>query len=348
MLRMDLEQLKPADSAIVYNKQYNYRNPTLGSYTFTNWNRYNSPLPDNIGQASLIDQTDVLWYASAHGISLFDGKNFIPVNEANSPLAATTIVQAIAMDKDNNKWLYANKGLYMYNNTGWQVFDTLKMGIPKPYRIVTTASGEVMFPNSKGLLILRSGKIRLIDNNLIDKMPSNDVHYAYYDTKGRLWIGTSSGSLMVDKNQKVTAFNNSRSPLANTCITNVAEDEHGNLYFTMTACHKPAGENDEEGIAVMGADGKWAHYNDKNSGMPANQVNHILYDKFEHVLWIATAKAGLVRFDLKDGWENYHNNNSAVPGPEIFQVMQDSKGAVYATTGNGLFRIVKNAAGSLQ
>jgi ligand-binding sensor domain-containing protein len=75
--------------------------------------------------------------------------------------------------------------------------------------------------------------------------------------------------------------------------------------------------------------------------MPSNRVNNILYDKFEHVLWIATDQSGLVRFNLKDDWETYHNNNSPSPGYTIYQLAQDSKGVIYATTANGLLRIRK-------
>lgn len=67
----------------------------------------------------------------------------------------------------------------------------------------------------------------------------------------------------------------------------------------------------------------------------------MLYDKYEHVLWIGTEQSGLVRFNLKDGWENYHNNNSPMPGYTINKLAQDSKGVIYAATVNGLLRIKK-------
>ncbi len=341
MQRMDLTQLAPPDNAIVYNKQYKYANPSLSSYNFTIWTRYNSPLPDNVGQTCVVDKNDVLWYATAAGLTRFDGKMFNPVNEGNSPFTATAAIQAMGLDKDSNKWMYANNTVYENNDAGWQMFDSAHLNISKPYRIVGTASGEMMFPNSKGLLIFRAGKMRLIDNQAVWQLPSNNVYYAYYDSKSRLWIGTAKGSIMIDKRQKVTVFNKPNTPLYNAAITNVAEDEQGNLYFSLLACNKKPGDNDEEGLAVMAPDGKWAHYNDKNSGLPVNHINSILYDKFEHVLWIGTHQAGLVRFDLKNGWENYHNNNSAVPGPEIVQLAQDSKGSLYAATTNGMFRIIK-------
>jgi ligand-binding sensor domain-containing protein len=337
---LDLEQMKPAGNATVLNKQYQYTNPSLKNYNIRTLTKYNSPVPDNIGINCLVDKTDVLWYATAKGLFRYDGRLFDPVNEYNSPFKSTTEIQDMAVDKDNAKWMTANGGIFMYNTAGWQLFDSVHLNINKPYRVVTAPSGEILLPNNKGLLIFRNGKMRLIDNNLVWQLPSNDVYYAYYDSHERLWIGTSKGSLMIDKKQKVTVFNNTKSPLSNVAVTNVIEDEAGNLYFTLRSCKRPAGsDNDDEGIAIMTADGKWQHYNDKNSGLPTNLVNSLLYDKVEHVLWIATPQAGLIRYDLKGGWENYHNDNSPLLTHDINHLAQDSKGTIYASTANGMLVI---------
>ncbi|MDB5111112.1 MAG: hypothetical protein JWR67_2226 [Mucilaginibacter sp.] len=341
MERMDLTELNAPGNPTVYNKQYQYVNPSLNTYDFTVFTKYNSPLPDNIGEACVVDKSDILWYATPHGLARFDGKTINAVNETNSPLTATTAVHDIAVDKDNNKWLYANKAIYMYSDAGWRIFDSTHVAISSGYHIIANPEGEVFFTSHKGLLILRNDKIRLLNKELIGQLPSNNVYYAYYDTHKRLWIGTFRGSIMIDKKQKVTVFNNPNTPLNNVCISGIAEDEQGNLYFSLHAYKTSTGDVDEEGIAMLRADGKWFHYNDKNSGMPSNHVNSLLYDKFEHVLWIGTHQSGLVRFDLKDGWENYHNNNSAIPGYDIYQIAQDSKGVIYAATANGLLKIRK-------
>jgi hypothetical protein len=334
----DLAQLKGPDNPTIYNKQYAYTNVSLKTYDFTVWTKFNSLLLDNVGEACVVDKTDELWYATDNGLTRFDGKNFDPIV---TPFAATASISSIAVDKDNNKWMNANRAIYMFNTTGWRMYDSTNFKISGTYRIIANPSGEIFFTNSKGLLIVRNNQYKLIDRHFTPLLPSNDVQYAYYDTHQRLWIGTANGSIMIDKKQKVNVFNNPSSPLYNVSISNVTEDENGNLYFSLNSCKKPTGDMDEEGIAVMQADGKWAHYNDKNSGMPSNHVNSILYDKFEHVLWIATQLSGLVRFDLKGGWENYNNANSTIPGYDIRQLTQDSKGVIYAATANGMLIIKK-------
>ena len=173
-------------------------------------------------------------------------------------------------------------------------------------------------------------------------LPSNDIDYAYRDKQGRLWIGTFDGSVMIDSKNNITEFNKTNSPINKTCITRAAEDNDGNIYFSLYAYEKSKERNkDKEGIAVLTKDGKWLHFNHLNSGLPANHVNSLLFDKFENVLWIGTNEAGLVRFDLKNGWENYHNLNSAVPSSYIFDLVQDSKGRIYVATFYGLMRLRK-------
>lgn len=207
--------------------------------------------------------------------------------------------------------------------------------------ILNSSNGKLLFTTNDGLVAVRNDKVVLLNRKNIPLLPSNDISYAYVDARKRLWIGTSKGSIMIDKDFFVTTFNKSDSPLKNMCISDVEEDEKGNLYFALTDCNKIPDDDDKEGIAVLKTDGKWLHYNDKNSGMPSNHVNDILYDKFNHILWIGTDKSGLVRFNLKDGWENYHNDNSPAPGYTIYQLVQDSKGVIYATTANGLLKISK-------
>jgi len=208
-------------------------------------------------------------------------------------------------------------------------------------RILNSSNGKLLFTTNEGLVAVRNEKVVLMNKKNLPQLPSNDIIYAYVDSRKRLWIGTAKGTIMIDKDFFVTTFNKSNTPLKNMSISGVVEDEKGNLYFSLVDYNKVADDDDKEGIAVLKADGKWLHYNDKNSGMPSNRVNDILYDKFEHVLWLGTDQSGIVRFNLKDGWENYHNVNSPAPGHTIYQLVQDSKGAIYAATANGLLRLRK-------
>jgi ligand-binding sensor domain-containing protein len=188
--------------------------------------------------------------------------------------------------------------------------------------------------------MLKNGHWEFVTDQQIKELPSNRINYAYRDKQRRLWIGTYGGTIMIDTNQQVTTFNQSETPLQQICITRVVEDEAGNLYFSLydyavsKERHRP-----KEGLAILSKDGNWLHLSDDNSGLPSNHINSLLFDRFEKVLWIGTNESGLVRYDLKNGWENYHNENSKVPSSYIFDLSQDAKGNIYASTYYGMMRI---------
>jgi len=326
----------------IYNKTYTYANPNLNNYEFTTWDKTNSALNNNLSQHCLVDHTGTLWYATVlDGLKRFDGKTFTDVNESNSILDKTASVSAMAIDKENNIWLAGGKAVYKYNNDKWEKYDSTATNISWSGFITTSSNGEVFFAHSKGLSVLKDGKWNLINDQNTPQLPANRVYYGYRDKQGRLWIGTFSGSIMIDPAGKITSYNNSETPLNDACIYTITEDESGNVYFALSSTKKHGVDMDEEGIAMLSKDGKWTHYNDKNSGMPANHVNSLFYDRFEKVLWISTHLAGLVRFDLKDGWENYNNKNSGVTSYDTYEVAQDAGGTLYVSTYNGLLRIAR-------
>jgi hypothetical protein len=336
------ENMKNPGTPEIYNKHYKYENLSLDKYEITVWQKGNSRLPNDMGRLSIVDKDDVVWVATYNGFARFDGNQFTRLNESNSPFKKDESLQAIGIDSRNNKWVYTSESIFKFDNTKWHKLDSIEIGVKDANNIIGHNNGEVLFCSDKGLLILKNNKQQFLNKANIKELPSNSIDFAYRDKKNRLWIGTFKGSIMVDASNKVTEFNKTSTPLNNICITGATEDNDGNIYFSLYAYKKSSERNRvEEGIAVFTKDGKWIHYNDTNSGMPANHVNHLLFDKFENVLWIGTNEAGLVRFDLKDNWENYHNHNSKVPSSYIFNISQDSKGNLYVSTFYGLMRIRK-------
>lgn len=335
--------MKNPGTPVTYNKTYKYSNPSLSTYEITVWQKENSGLPQDMSQHSIVDRNDVLWCATLNGMAKFDGHEFSRLVESNSPFTTSQSANSIAVDQDNNKWFASMDQIYKYDDKQWTKITQEQTGVEGgAYNIICTPYDEIFFCTDKGLGILKNGKWEFLLDQQIKQLPSNRIYYAYRDRQRRLWIGTFSGSIMIDTNKQVTAFNQSETPLKQICITGVVEDESGNLYFSLydyavsKERHRP-----NEGLAVLSKDGKWQHLNDANSGLPSDHINSLMFDRFEHILWIGTNESGLVRYDLKDGWENYHNENSKVPSTYIYDISQDSKGNIYASTYNGIMRISK-------
>lgn len=334
-------KFKSVSTPKIYNKGYVYNNALLNKYNIEVWTTENSIIPDDMGIYSAVDQNDNLWSATYGGIVKFDGKNFTLFNKKNSPFEADESARAVSADKDNNIWLYASNALHKFDGKEWIKYDSTVVDMGWAQSITGTKGGQVLFSGGKGLFIYDNGKWDKINNTVLKDLPSSRIMYAYKDKQDRLWITSSAGTIMVDKNNKVTKLSDLIVPgNTNTTISAAVEDEAGNLYFSLGSLKNGGNrDNPDEGLGIYTAAGKWAHYNDQNSGLPANTINSLLYDRFEKVLWIGTNDAGLVRYDLKGSWENYHNLNSRVPSSYIFDLSQDSKGNIYASTFGGLMRI---------
>lgn len=332
------------NSPEIYNKTYEYKNENLKNYKITVWNSSNSNLPNNMNDNITIDKNGLVWLTIDKGLVTFDGKDFKNAEQNITDKGKLFSYYAIASDNNNVKWVYGTNNIYSFDNTKWTKYDPKEIGINGAYEIVNNPkTSEVFFCTDEGLTIYKDGKWSNINKDKVKEFPSNRVTFARRDSKNRIWIGTFSGTVMIDENGKATDFENTQTVLKGKCITSMDEDENGNLYFTLYEFErKEKGKvNNDEGIAIRYSDGTFKQFTTENSGMPFNHTNCVVYDKNENVLWISTDRAGLVRYDLKDGWENYHNENSEIPTSYISTMTIDANGNLYLATRQGLVKIEK-------
>lgn len=328
----------------IYNKSYVYKNEHLSNYKFTVWNSNNSNLPNNMNDDLSIDQTGLVWLTVDEGLVTFDGKDFKNADQDITDKGRYFGYYALATDNNNTKWVYGKKNIYSFDNSTWTRHDSSAIGIDGAYQIVNNAgTGEVFFCADEGLVILKGGKWTTISQHTYKDLPSNRVAYAKRDRENRIWIGTFSGTAMIDANGTLTNFEQSDHVLKGKCITSMDEDEDGNLYFTLFEFNRSdKGKiNADEGIAIRDKNGNYKQLTTANSGMPFNHATCLLYDRTEKILWISTDRAGLVRYDLKNGWENYHNENSDLPTSYISTMAFDADGALYLATRQGLVKIAR-------
>lgn len=326
----------------IFNKTYAYKNENLKNYKITVWNSKNSNLPNNMNDNITIDRNGLIWLTVDEGLVTFDGKEFKNAEQNITAKGKYFAYYALATDNSNIKWVYGKNNIYSFDNTKWTKYDSTEIGIDGAYEIVNNKkSGEVFFCSDEGLTIYKDGKWTNINKSKVKDLPSNRVAFAKRDSKNRIWIGTYSGTAMIDENNKSTNFETTTTVLKGKCITSMDEDENGNLFFTLYEFdRKEKGKvNNDEGIAIRYADGTFKQFTTENSGMPFNHTNCVLYDRNEKVLWISTDRAGLVRYDLKDSWENYHNENSDIPTSYISTMAFDNKGNLYLATRQGLVKI---------
>lgn len=325
--------------------KYNYTNEHLKNYTFTVWNSKNSIMTDNLSDNNTVDKNDVVWYETNNDLYWFDGSKFFKVDESNSPFTKKTWFRSMATDNNNVKWFENENGIYSYDDTNWVKHNFEKTGVKADVRIDNIVNiehtGEVFFATYKGLFINKGGVWSSNTNKKLKELPAERVRYAKRDSKNRTWIGTYKGSIMIDAEGKITAFDSGETFLNGKCIMGMAEDKKGNIYFDMyTNNDDVTGKNSNVGIGVLYANGNMKQLTSLSSGMASGAPTHLFYDKFEDVLWVSTFEAGLLRYDLAtDSWENYHNKNSGLPTSAITCISQDSKGIIYLSTRYGMVRM---------
>ncbi|CCG52265.1 Probable sensor protein precursor [Flavobacterium indicum GPTSA100-9 = DSM 17447] len=343
--RVDMEAFEKSfdkpNSPEIFNKDYTYKNENIKNYKMTVWNTKNSKLSDNSLDNISFDKDGLLWLVVDKGVQSFNGSEFINLEANNTNTKVTESYFAIGVDNNNTKWFDGLQSIYSYDKT-WNKHDINEIGIDGAYDIINNPkTEELFFCSDKGLTIFSKGKWKTINKEIVKELPSNRVYYAKKDSKNRIWIGTFSGSIMIDEKGKATNFENTSTVLKGKCITSMDEDENGNIYFSLYEFgDKNAGQvNRDEGIAIYYTNGAFKQFTTSNSGMPFNHTNCVLYDKIEKVLWISTDRAGLVRYDLNNNWENYHNENSEIPTSYISTMTFDKNGNLFLATRQGLVKI---------
>lgn len=328
----------------IFNSSYTYENKSLNSYKITNWNAENSGLTNNMNDDITIDKNGLIWLTIDEGLVTFDGEKFQKENQNITDAGKYFGYFEIATDNNNVKWVSTSKGIFSYNDSIWTSHSEAAIGLKHSNNIINNSkTNELFFCSSNGVVVKKRNQWYTINQDSISDLPSNRITFAKKDSKNRLWIGTYGGTVMIDQNGEVTSFEDSKNILKGKAITSMDEDPSGNLYFSLYEFDRKdkSKVNNNEGIAIYYKNGTLKQFTTDNSGMPFNHATCVLYDDREKILWISTDRAGLVRYDLEDNWENYHNKNSEIPTSYISTMTLDDNGNLFLATRQGLVKLEK-------
>lgn len=323
----------------ITNTKYKYRNKPSKQYAFQVWVKANSNIPYDLGASITVDKSGVVWEGTFNGIAKYYHDNIQVYNRDNAPFDAQSdqllLVRAATTDSANNKWFSANDKIYELDNQGkWQVFDSTQTGLSRPLGILVSGDGQVICSGWRGFSIFDG--VHWHFNAPSDfGLPSTKVHFAQFDSKGRLWIGSFKGLVMAEGDKKGDKTVSYASALEGLTATAMTEDGQGNLWFALHAYKNGY----EGGLAELDTSGKWKIYNIDNSGLPASHINVLLFDKHDDALWLSVNNVGLVRFDREQDWSLFTRKNSGVPSSIIFGISEDRDGNIWCATNAGLLEV---------
>ena len=286
----------------------------LAKFDRTNWTIYNSGnsgLPGVAVSSILIDTLGIKWIGTQQGGLV----KFDDVTWTRYGLTEGYQIDAIAIDKDYNKWvgcINCDK-LYKLNDASIVSYD-------RPGGIMSIQLDQ---NGDKWIGTLYHGLYKFNNGNWTTSSTGNSglsqdrMWSIYIDDNGHKWIGTEQrGADKFDGIEwtKFPMFNPLWGGNYSPGVMQITGDTEGNTWF---ATEQGVGKFDGNAIAM---------YTPENSPLPDWIVESVAIDQ-KGVKWFGT-RAGLVKFNGII-WEIFDQSNSNIPGNMVKDLAIDNEGNVW-------------------
>jgi ligand-binding sensor domain-containing protein/serine phosphatase RsbU (regulator of sigma subunit) len=201
----------------------------------------------------------------------------------------------------------------------------------------------------------------------LDGLPDNKINSLFWDNKGQLWVGTSTGTVILDtKTNKITPL----SFLQGSLTHKILQDGLGDFWLATN-----------KGLVRLKADLKTYEILDETNGLYNKWVRDIIFDK-EGSMWLASYRGGLSRmrdakftnytqleglgsnvinhvaeiapnhyliacdnkniYQLKNGILSIFPITSKIDNERVRYIFKDSKQNLWISTEKGLIKITPN------
>lgn len=304
-------------------------------------------------------------YALINGkLYLFSGSSFNQINFSGS---AENIITAV--NTDNNGKIYAavsGRGIFELENNKW----TLKFKFNKFQSSLKVRQLYFDQFRKNRLWVLTPAQIFTNDhNNLVPYKNSlldsgnNFLLCLEQDYQSNLWVGTTSGAFYIEPRK--TTFFNSGNGFTDNGVNQIFSDSENNIWFATEGAgiYKYDGDKttvldkfqglsnevvmgftrDREGSLWMQSFGsalfkmKGGKIEEVKLPIPDTvpyRISHLFTDK-DQTLWIATAGAGLLKYD-NNRFTSYGYQPDKIP-KVIGYILQDRHGTIWLATPTGCY-----------
>lgn len=295
-------------------------------------------------------------------------------NTGNTSLLDNTI-KAVAIDQNHRKWVGTSYGLGVYNDTSWTLYTSANSGLPDDNitSIKIDANNAAWIGTNNGGLAKFDGTNWTVWNTTNSLLPSDEIKCIAFDTLGNKWLGTANGMAMfndtvftywnlnntglflvnikdiaVDKNnvKYISSLNSGIFVLDDTTFTNYnvqnsyLQDNFVNCIVLDTNQTRWYGTAGKSLMAQHTDTVTWEWYYPGNTpACTAWTVYCILIDSLQRK-YMGTELTGLVRYDGTN-WTYWQTNNSPIPSNKVLSITQESNGAIWLGTTNGLARFME-------
>ncbi|MDC2624673.1 two-component regulator propeller domain-containing protein [Bacteroides ovatus] len=167
--------------------------------------------------------------------------------------------------------------------------------------------------------------IYLLDTN---KYPGCSALSLCFDSRNRLWIGTSDGIFLLDKvTRKIMDTFEGKDKLKNISkaqINNISRSKNGKIFIC----------TDRMGLIVLNERGTEIDIYSEDNILPHNTV-YSVYEDEQNVWWIATMK-GILRYNRVTNKKQLYDLSAGIPGGVCRSFSKDSQGRYWWANEMGL------------
>lgn len=303
-------------------------------------------LENNIVFSAAQDRTGMMWFATATGLSRFDGNHFkyYPLPLRDKPMAKYAQVQFIVTDKHKEVWTIAGASLfhYSYENDRIQEVTEVSDWLSKSNSIsclgLANDSSKLLLGLNNGFCLYDPKTNRLL--NAVDF--SSFVRSIYQDASGIIWVGTNKGLFLFvqDGNQLVEykhlmpAFNE----FSEVGISGISNDQQGR-YWIVTA---------RGDIFILRRDiARVTNFLLTSKKSIRFTVKDVLHHKKEGVAYLALDGGGILVVDaelrIKDQLVSNPDEPFSISNNAVYDMFLDSYGRFWIVTYGGGVNVASGA-----
>ncbi|MBU1096699.1 MAG: hypothetical protein KKB34_09490 [Bacteroidetes bacterium] len=301
---------------------------------------------DNISDIT-IDKSGRLWIGTnGGGLAFWNPFNpqFALMNNRRLAMKNKS-VRAIYKDDDNNVWIGGYEGLDKIKRRYKKVTNYSNTPDKKPVIIGKTVIAIAEDPNNKNNLwlglenkgvsifnkISESSERLAGKSSLFQDLLESSVYNILFDSKGFVWLATSTGIYKLNKEKQIIKFygeGTGDNDLINKRVVFLMED----LEFNIWAATNRGGL-----VKINGDNGqleKFVHSDKDINSVASDKIYSLAQDSFGY-MWIGT-DSGLDKFYPESKKFEHFYKTSGLPNNTIYGILIDQENNLWLSTNDGL------------
>jgi len=284
------------------------------------------------------DERGYLWFASAEGLTRFDGKQFVHYSKKDG--LAGSYISKMYLDSQGNLWLgHRAMGISKYRPDS-DKFEQLNL--PENYQhanirdITEDERGVIWFSTEKsGLLKYESNRWYKFGKK--NGLPTESLSALCWTGKD-LWIGSKLGIIIYNPEEKQFKLVSDLKEFDLKKVSALLNDIEGNIWIgdAKKGIYKFVPSDD------LGKEGEIINIS-KTYKLPSKNILCIFED-FNHNIWIGTSNRGVIRYEtpvlaFNEGQINIINAKNGLEKDNVASIFQDREGSFwFGTDGGGVFQ----------